>query len=300
MDKSTSSAYAGVNPDQSPHMLAYLAKGSPIGITADTPDIFLVAAAKDGDHQAYAELCRRYSKQILRTILRITHNVADAEDMLQETLLKAYVHIGTFEGRSAFSSWLTRIAINSALMLSRKKHSHPEYSLESGVDGDDFKLPEPTETANNPEEACIVNALKNECIRAIRYLSPNIRVVVQIRYREDASIAQIAKMLGISEAAVKTRLLRAKSKIRAHLEKTKHLPCGIDPKGLGGCSRSVGFVEAGAERARDIPFSTSTRMSAALKPRQFSSKNRVIPCNRMEEERLYEYKKCLPSRRHKQ
>ncbi len=300
MDKSTSSAYAGVNPDQSPHMLAYLAKGSPIGITADTPDIFLVAAAKDGDHQAYAELCRRYSKQILRTILRITHNVADAEDMLQETLLKAYVHIGTFEGRSAFSSWLTRIAINSALMLSRKKHSHPEYSLESGVDGDDFKLPEPTETANNPEEACIVNAFKNECIRAIRYLSPNIRVVVQIRYREDASIAQIAKMLGISEAAVKTRLLRAKSKIRAHLEKTKHLPCGIDPKGLGGCSRSVGFVEAGAERARDIPFSTSTMMSAALKPRQFSSKSRVIPCNRMEEERLYEYKKCLPSRRHKQ
>jgi RNA polymerase sigma-70 factor (ECF subfamily) len=130
MDKSTSSAYAGVNPDQTPQMPASVEKESPIGITADTLDIFLVAAAKDGDHQAYAELCRRYSKQILRTILRITHNVADAEDTLQETLLKAYVHIGTFEGRSAFSSWLTRIAINSALMLSRKKHSRCEYSLE--------------------------------------------------------------------------------------------------------------------------------------------------------------------------
>jgi RNA polymerase sigma factor (sigma-70 family) len=299
MDKSTSSAYAGVNPDQTPQMPAYVEKESPIGITADTLDIFLVAAAKDGDHQAYAELCRRYSKQILRTILRITHNVADAEDTLQETLLKAYVHIGTFEGRSAFSSWLTRIAINSALMLSRKKHSRCEYSLEGGVDGDDFKLPEPTETANNPEEACIVNALENECIRAIRYLSPNVRVVVQIRYREDASIAQISKMLGISEAAVKTRLLRARSKIRAHLEKTKHLPCGIDLKALGGCSRSVGFVEAGAARARDIPFFASLMTSAALKPRQFSSKKRVTPCNRMEEERPYDYKKCLQSRRHK-
>ncbi len=78
MDISTSSAYAGVDPSQTRHMLVYVAKGSPIGITADTPDIFLVAAAKDGDHQAYAELCRRHSKQILRTILRITRDVADA------------------------------------------------------------------------------------------------------------------------------------------------------------------------------------------------------------------------------
>jgi RNA polymerase sigma factor (sigma-70 family) len=246
MDISTSSAYAGVDPGQTPHMLAYVAKGSPIGITADTPDIFLVAAAKDGDHQAYAELCRRHSKQILRTILRITRDVADAEDTLQETLLKAYVHIGRFEGRSAFSSWLTRIAINSALMSSRKKRSHYVYSLEGGVDGDDFKLPEPTETAHSPEESCILNALENECVRAIRYLPPTLRVVVQIRYRENASVAQIAKMLGISESAVKSRLLRARSKIRAHLEKTQYLPCGINPKAMGGCSTSVGFIEAGA------------------------------------------------------
>jgi RNA polymerase sigma factor (sigma-70 family) len=246
MDISTSAAYAGVDPGQTPHILAYVAKGSPIGITADTPDIFLVTAAKDGDHQAYAELCRRHSKQIRRTILRITHDAADAEDTLQETLLKAYVHIGSFEGRSAFSSWLTRIAINSALMLSRKKRSHYVYSLEGGVDGDDFKLPEPTETAHNPEESCILNALENECVRAIRYLSPTLRVVVQIRYREDASVAQIAKMLGISESAVKSRLLRARSKIRAHLEKTQYLPYEIAPKALGGRSTSVGFIEEGA------------------------------------------------------
>ena len=242
MDISPSSAYAGMGPGQTPHMLAYVVKGSPIEITADTPDIFLVAAAKDGDHQAYAELCRRHSKQIFRRVLRITSDVADAEDTLQETLLKAYVHIGRFEGRSAFSSWLTRIAINSALMLSRKKRSHYVYSLEGGVDGEDFKLPEPTETAHNPEEACILNALENECIRAIRYLPPTLRVVVQFRYRENASLAQIAKMLGISESAVKSRLLRARLKIRARLEKTQYLPCGIAPKALGGCSTSVGFI----------------------------------------------------------
>src|ERR1700733_6830673 len=230
MDLSTSSGgYVGVNPGKAPHMLACVAKGSSIGITADTTDIVLVAAAKNGDHQAYAELCRRHSKKLLRTILRITSNVEDAEDMLQEPLLKAYVHIGTFEGRSAFSSWLTQIAINSALMLSRKKRSHYLFSLEGGVDGDDSKLPEPTETSHNPEESCILNALENECVRAIRHLSPTLQIVVQIRYREDISVAQIAKMLDISESAVKSRLLRARSKIRARLKKTQYVPCGIDP-----------------------------------------------------------------------
>jgi RNA polymerase sigma factor (sigma-70 family) len=245
MDISTSSAYAGVDLGQTPHMLAYVAKESPIGVTADTPEIFLVAAAKDGDHQAYAELCRRHSKTLLRAIVRITRDVADAEDTLQETLLKAYVHIGRFEGRSAFSSWLTRIAINSALMLLRKRRSHYMCSLEGGDDGYNFKLPEPTETAHNPEEACISNALENECTRAIRYLSPTLRVVVQIRYRENASVAQIANMLGISEQAVKSRLFRARSKIHAHLAKTQYLPCKIEPKALGGCSTSVGVIEAG-------------------------------------------------------
>src|ERR1700735_1497871 len=141
MDISPSSAYAGMGPGQTPHMLAYVVKGSPIEITADTPDIFLVAAAKDGDHQAYAELCRRHSKQIFRRVLRITSDFADAEDTLQETLLKAYVHIGRFEGRSAFSSWLTRIAINSALMSLRKRRFRPAYSFESGPDEDGIKLP---------------------------------------------------------------------------------------------------------------------------------------------------------------
>jgi RNA polymerase sigma factor (sigma-70 family) len=187
--------------------------------------MYLVAAAKDGDHQAYAELCRRHSKQILRTVLRITRDVADAEDTLQEALLKAYIHIGGFEGRSAFSSWLTRIAINSALMLSRKKRSQPVYNFESGSDVDDFKLPEPMETSYNPEEACIQNALKDELAQAIRYLPPNLRVVMQIRYREDASMAQIAKTLGISESAVKSRLLRARLQIRKRLGENRSPRC---------------------------------------------------------------------------
>lgn len=200
------------------HMLTNDAKESPIEVTTDVCDGHLVAAAKDGDHRAYAELCRRYSQQLLRKLLRITSNVADAEDALQEALLKAYIHIGSFEGRSAFSSWLTRIAINSALMLLRTKRSHPVFSLERDPDVDDFTMPEPTETSHNPEESCIHNALERELTQAIRSLPPNLRVAIQIRYREDASLAQIADILGISEAAAKSRLFRARSHLRKRLD----------------------------------------------------------------------------------
>ena len=211
-------------------MPTYATRELPVGITAEACDMYLVAAAKDGDQQAYTELCRRHSQVIFRRVLRITGNTADAEDALQEALLKAYIHIGGFEGRSAFSSWLTRIAINSALTLSRKKRAQPVYSFESGSDVDDFKLPEPMETSYNPEESCIQNALEDEFDHAIRYLSPTLRAVVQIRYREDASVSEIAKILGISESAVKSRLLTARSKLRRHLGPNWCPRCEIDSR----------------------------------------------------------------------
>jgi RNA polymerase sigma factor (sigma-70 family) len=210
------------------HMLIYATNKSPLGITTDTCDMHLVAAAKNGDHQAYAELCRRHSQRTLRTVLRITRNIADAEDTLQESLLKAYTHIGEFDGRSAFSTWLTRIAINNALMLLRKRRSQPGHCFETDPQAEDFKFPEPTGSSHNPEESCIQNALENELANAIRYLPPSLWDVVQHRYREHASVAQTAKTLGISESAVKSRLFRARSKIRRHLDKNKPLCRAID------------------------------------------------------------------------
>jgi RNA polymerase sigma factor (sigma-70 family) len=218
----------GYSGDPTLPMLTYAAEELPVRVTSDTCDMYLVAAAKDGDHQAYAELCRRHSQQIFRTVLRITGNVADAEDTLQEALLKAYIHIGGFDGRSAFSSWLTRIAVNSALMLLRKRRSQPVCSFESGSDAEGFKFPEPAETSLDPEESCIQNAIENELVQAIRYLSPTLRVVMQIRYRDEASVAEIAQILGISKSAVKSRLLRAKLQIRLHLDKNHRLRRRID------------------------------------------------------------------------
>ena len=225
------------------HMLIYAAKSSPSGITTDTCDMHLVAAAKNGDHQAYAELCRRHSQRTLRTVLRITRNIADADDTLQEALLKAYTHIGQFDGRSAFSSWLTRIAINAALMLLRKRRSQPVYGFEVDPETDDFRLPEPAETSYNPEESCIQNASENELAKAIRYLSPCLRVVIELRCQEDASMAQIAKTLGISKSAVKSRLARARLQIRKRLGENRCLRRGIDSRSPTGSQLMLAPLE---------------------------------------------------------
>ena len=233
-------------------MLIYAAKSPPSGMTTDTCDMRLVTAAKNGDHQAYAELCRRHSQRTLRAVLRITHNIADAEDMLQESLLKAYTHISEFDGRSAFSSWLTRIAINNALMLLRKRRSQPVQNYEADPQSEDFKFPEPTETSLNPEESCIQNALEDELAKAIRYLPPGLRDVVHHRYREHASVAQTAKTLGISESAVKSRLFRARTKIRRHLDKNKCLRRAIDSRTATGFQLLSAFSRpVSREQSRD-------------------------------------------------
>src|ERR1700676_4249516 len=91
-------------------------------------DEVLVAAAKLGDHPAFAELWMRHSNTAFKMAYRIMGNRDDAEDVTQDAWMKAYVHLTTFRGRSKFSTWLTRITINSALMTLRKKRAHPETS----------------------------------------------------------------------------------------------------------------------------------------------------------------------------
>ena len=93
-------------------------------------DEWLVLAARDGNTNAFAELRDRHSFKILRTTYRITRNWEDAEDALQDAFLSAFVHLNKFEGRSSFSSWVTRIAINMSLMVMRKKRRHKELSID--------------------------------------------------------------------------------------------------------------------------------------------------------------------------
>jgi RNA polymerase sigma-70 factor (ECF subfamily) len=175
----------------------------------------LVAAAQAGDAIAFVTLCKLHSDKILRRLYRITKNWEDAEDALQDSFLKAYLHLNKFEGRSNFSSWLTRIAINSALMLLRKKRSRNEIPMEISIDGEQHpQQREVVDPALSPEHQYAQCERRERLGRAIPRLRPCFRSVVELYHFQDRSTSEIADVLSISVPAVKSRLLRAKGALR--------------------------------------------------------------------------------------
>ena len=184
-------------------------------------DELLVFAAKSGDAAAFAELRRRHASKLLRTIYRITRNWEDAEDAVQDSFLKVFLHLSKFERRSSFGSWLTSIAINSALMIARKKRSC-EISID-GINDDSgaserWELPDLRE---DPERCYARNEREQLLKSAIRRLRPNFREVVELQQTEKFSTKELAQILGISVPAAKSRLLRARMALRASLEAKK-------------------------------------------------------------------------------
>lgn len=178
----------------------------------------LVSTAKSGDADAFVELSKRHSTKVLRTIYRITKNWQDAEDVLQDSLLKAFSHLQDFQEKSSFSTWLTRIAINSALMILRKKHLCFEVSLDDTDDpGSKYERWEAKSLTEDPESH-MTRKEREELLRdAILRLPPVFREVVHLRQAREYSTREISQALGISEPAVKSRLARARLTLRADL-----------------------------------------------------------------------------------
>jgi RNA polymerase sigma-70 factor (ECF subfamily) len=178
-------------------------------------DEWLVLAARDGNANAFAELRARHSSKILRTTYRITRNWEDAEDALQDSFLKAFTHLNKFEGRSSFSSWVTRIAINMSLMIMRKKRAHRELSIDVSSDDREFYDGwEPLDLREDPEHR-YARQERAELLRgAIRRLRPALRTAVELQQAQEYSVQELADSLGISLAATKSRLLRARSSMR--------------------------------------------------------------------------------------
>jgi RNA polymerase sigma-70 factor (ECF subfamily) len=179
---------------------------------------WLISAAKSGDALAFVELSRRHSDKILRRAYRIVKNWEDAEDVLQESLMRAFLHLKDFEERSSFSSWLTRIAINVSLMSLRKKRGHIETSMEVMNDdrGTGYRW-EPKDPAENPESCCSRREREDLLEDAIRSLPPTLRQVVQLKLIDGRSGEEVAQTLGISVPAAKSRLARAKTVLRVSL-----------------------------------------------------------------------------------
>ena len=181
------------------------------------PDDVLVHVAKSGDRSAFAELWRRHSRKAFKKVYRITKNRADAEDVIQDAWMKAFMHLKSFDGRAAFSTWITRIAINSALMTLRRKNSHPESSMEL-TDGETWRDREIADHTKDVETQYVKHESVERLRRAIGQLRPHLRTVVEIQQSKDWRVTEIAEFAGISVPATKSRLLRARAMLRRALD----------------------------------------------------------------------------------
>jgi RNA polymerase sigma-70 factor (ECF subfamily) len=171
----------------------------------------LIAAAKIGRRAPFGELCERHVKKIFRVIHRITRNREDAEDAVQECFLNAFVHLKDFDGRSQFATWLTRIAINAALMKLRKNRGAREVPMdEPNPSSEPVALREFRYNAPDPEESCSLRERKRIVKSAISGLRPRTRNVVELIHLQEHSIRETAQILGISTEAVKARMFHAK------------------------------------------------------------------------------------------
>ncbi len=181
----------------------------------------LVAEAKEGNAEAFTVLVNQYERNIFRLALNITSNKEDAEDVLQETFLKAYTHLGRFQGNSRFYTWVVRIAVNESLMKLRKRRSDRQVSLDEKLETDDDSLlpREIVDWGDNPEQRYAKTEWQEILAEATQTLEPAFRTVFMLRDIEQLSTEETAEALGLSVPAVKSRLLRARLKLRQRLNK---------------------------------------------------------------------------------
>jgi len=186
----------------------------------EEPDSTLVAATKNGESQAFEFLVKRHEAKTFSIAFRITRNREDAQDVVQQSFHKAFMHLDRFQGKSSFSTWLTRIVINEGLMCLRSNRARREVSLgdlESESEG--LFLPEIPDRRENPAE--IYEQLENERIlcEAMNQLSTEFRTVVRMRL-EERTVGETAEILGLGIGTLKARLFRARQKLRVLLTRS--------------------------------------------------------------------------------
>jgi RNA polymerase sigma-70 factor, ECF subfamily len=189
-------------------------------------DAVLVAAAKTRDTRAFELLVERHERRIFSMAQRMTRNREDAEDVAQQTFQKAFIHLEKFEGESLFSTWLTRIAINEALMLLRRKRGSREVPIAESTMEDETVLPlDFPDSGPNPEDSCLDREQERILSAAMNKLRPGIRKAIELRELGELSTGETAQVMGLSVAAVKGRVFHGRRKLREtlsrHVESTQ-------------------------------------------------------------------------------
>ena len=191
--------------------------GSPSFITSE--EVALLASARAGDSAAFECLVMPHWDALLRVTQRILRNREDAEDAVQTALLDAFRNLNGFHGRSRFSSWLTRIAMNAALMHLRVSRRKRETSLdeisETGEARARFHL---VETRLNPEQEYLSKEGRVLLAKGLKQLGPLYIEVLNLRNMQELSAKETARMLALPVGTVKARLHRARTKLRRHVQ----------------------------------------------------------------------------------
>ena len=199
----------------------------------------LVVAAKNRDEQAFEALFKRYQQRVLRVVLRYTRVREDAEDIVQLSFHKAFTHLCRFEGKSSFSTWLTRIAINEALMFLRSTNGVREISMdEAGDAGGSATSLEIADSRQDPEGSYLQRERAQVLLLALKDLRPRMRQALELRELAEFSTEQTAEQMGLSVGAVKGRIFHARRKLRERLRRYMRSPRKFE-KGL---SRHGGAV----------------------------------------------------------
>jgi RNA polymerase sigma-70 factor (ECF subfamily) len=180
---------------------------------ASMSDQALVSAVRAGDTALFEELMRRYNQRAYRVARAIVKNDAEAEDVMQQAYLNAFMHLHQFEGRSTLSTWLTRIVIHEA--LGRRRRERPTEALIHDSEGD--PMSQPQSAGPSPEREAYASELKRLVEDSVDALPDSYRAVFMLREIEGLSTAETAAGLELGEEAVKTRLHRARALVRREL-----------------------------------------------------------------------------------
>jgi len=177
-----------------------------------------LAAAKRGDSGAFETLCKQSASTIFHVARRMMRNNEDAEDVVQESFQQAFIHLKSFHGDSRFSTWLSRIAINAALMRLRKKHRLWDLSLDESAETEEPSARiEVEDQGPNPEQLYAQEEQQRILSEAMNKLTPGMRKAIELRELDERSTEETARIMGISVSAVKARLFHGRRKLRERL-----------------------------------------------------------------------------------
>jgi RNA polymerase sigma-70 factor, ECF subfamily len=178
----------------------------------------VLAAAKRGDSAAFEILCKQSANTVFHVARRMMRNNEDAEDVVQESLQQAFLYLESFKGDARFSTWLSRIAINAALMKLRKKHRLWDVSLDESAETErPSSHLEVEEQSPNPEQLYAQKERQRILSRAMNELTPGMRKAIELRELDERSTEETARIMGISVSAVKARVFHGRKKLRERL-----------------------------------------------------------------------------------